>query len=107
MRSVLTTRIGSLRALSYEMGCMGAWISGQKSGTEGLDVPKVIEFSMRAKPAESVTSGITAFLARSPPLTETAESEAEVAEGLSSDVRRVIDENCRTLRFGSHGFEKS
>ena len=84
-------------------GCMGAWISGQKSGTEGLDVPNVIELSMRAKRAASVTSSITAFLARSPLLTETA----EVAEGLSSDVWRVIDENCRTVRFGSHGFEES
>ena len=89
------------------MGCMGAWISGQKSGTESLDVPKVIELSMRAKRAASVTFSITAFLARSPPLTETAEIEAEMAEGLSSDVRRVIDKNCRTLRFGSHGFEES
>lgn len=88
-------------------GCMGAWISGQKSGTEGLDVPNVIELSMRAKRAASVTSSITAFLARSPPLTETAEIGAEVAEGLSSDVWRVIDENCRTVRFGSHGFEES
>ena len=35
------------------------------------------------------------------------EIEAEVAEGVSGDVQRVIDENCRTLRFTSHGFEKS
>lgn len=86
---------------------MGAWISGQNSGTEGLDVPNVIVLSMRAKRAASVISNITAFLARSPPLIETAESGADVAEGLSSDVWRVIDENCRTVRFGSHGFEES
>ena len=35
------------------------------------------------------------------------EIEAEVAEGVSGDVQRVIDENCRTLRFTSHGFEQS
>ena len=37
----------------------------------------------------------------------TVEIEAEVADGVSSDVQRVIDENCRTLRFRSHGFEES
>ncbi len=70
-------------------------MGGQKSGTEGLDVPKAIEFSMRAKRAASVTSSITAFLAGFLPRNETAEIEAEKAEGLSSDVQRVIDQNCR------------
>ena len=88
-------------------GCMGARISRQKSGTEGLDVPKVIELSMRAERTPSVTSSSTAFLAQSPPLTETAEIGAEGAEGLSIDVWRAIDENCRTVRFSSHGFEES
>ncbi len=37
----------------------------------------------------------------------TVEIEAEVAEGVSGDVQRVVDENCRTLRFRSHGFERS
>ena len=58
-------------------------------------------------PARSLTFRITGFLARSPPLTETADIEAKVTEGLPRDARRVIDENCRTARFGSHGFEGS
>ena len=37
----------------------------------------------------------------------TVEIEAEVPEGVSGDVQRVVDENCRTLRFSAHGFEKS
>lgn len=40
-------------------------------------------------------------------VTVTVEIEAEVAEGVASDVQRVVDENCRTLRFRSHGFEAS
>ena len=37
----------------------------------------------------------------------TVEIEAEVPEGVSDDVQRVINENCQTLRFKSHGFEES
>ena len=37
----------------------------------------------------------------------TVEIAAEVAEGVSDDAQRVIDENCRTLGFTSHGFEES
>ena len=37
----------------------------------------------------------------------TVEIEAEVPEGVSDDLQRVINENCQTLRFKSHGFEKS
>ena len=37
----------------------------------------------------------------------TVEIEAEVADGLSGDIQRVVDENCRTLRFKDHGFETS
>ena len=37
----------------------------------------------------------------------TVEIDAEMPEGASDDVRRVIDENCRTLRFKAHGFEES
>ena len=40
-------------------------------------------------------------------VTVTVEIEAQVPEGVSDDVRRVIEENCRTLRFTSHGFEGS
>ncbi len=37
----------------------------------------------------------------------TVEIEAEMAEGVSGDVQRVVDENCRTLRFAIHGFEEA
>ena len=37
----------------------------------------------------------------------TVEIEAETAEGMSGDVQRVVEENCRTLRFTRHGFETS
>ena len=37
----------------------------------------------------------------------TVEIEAEVPEGVSDDVQRVINENCQTLRFKTHGFEGS
>ena len=40
-------------------------------------------------------------------VTVTVEIEAEVPEGISDDVRRVISENCRTLHFNSHAFEDS
>ena len=32
--------------------------------------------------------------------------QANIPEGVPPDVRRALDENCRTLGFGSHGFEK-
>ena len=37
----------------------------------------------------------------------TVEIEAEVAEGVSEEVQRIVDENSRTLRFTAHGFETS
>ena len=37
----------------------------------------------------------------------TVEIEAELSEGVSDDVQRVINENCQTLHFKSHGFEES
>jgi hypothetical protein len=37
----------------------------------------------------------------------TVEIEAEVPGGIREDVQRVINENCRTLRFRTQGFEKS
>lgn len=37
----------------------------------------------------------------------TVEIQAEVPKGVSADVQRVVDENCRTLRFTAHGFERS
>ena len=40
-------------------------------------------------------------------VTVTVEIESRVPDGVSEDLRRVIDENCRTLGFKSHGFEES
>ena len=37
----------------------------------------------------------------------TVEIEAEVPDGVSEDVQRVISENCQALRFKWHGFEES
>ena len=37
----------------------------------------------------------------------TVEIDAEVPKGVSDDVQRVVNENCQTLRFKSHGFEES
>ena len=37
----------------------------------------------------------------------TVEIEAETEDGIAGDVQRVVDENCRTLSFTAHGFERS
>ena len=37
----------------------------------------------------------------------TVEVEADVPDGVNAHLQRVINENCQTLRFKSHGFEKS
>ena len=37
----------------------------------------------------------------------TVEIEAEFPEGVATDTLRVVDENCRTLGFETHGFEES
>jgi len=36
----------------------------------------------------------------------TLEIEAEVPGGVPDEVRRIVAENCRTLKFASHGFER-
>ena len=40
-------------------------------------------------------------------VTVTVDIQAETAAGVSENLRRAIDENCRTLGFRSHGFEES
>jgi BioD-like phosphotransacetylase family protein len=39
-------------------------------------------------------------------VTVTIEVEAEVPSGASDHVVRTVTENCRTLKFTSHGFER-
>ena len=55
--------------------------------------------------AEEVLQHLTTL--KSGKVKVTVEIEAEVREGVSDDVQRVINENCQTLRFKSHGFEES
>jgi predicted AAA+ superfamily ATPase len=40
-------------------------------------------------------------------VTVTVEIAAEVPDGVSEDVQRVVTENCQTLKFKQHGFEKT
>ena len=40
-------------------------------------------------------------------VTVTVDIQAETVGGVSENLRRAIDENCRTLGFKSHGFEES
>jgi hypothetical protein len=37
----------------------------------------------------------------------TVEIEAEVPDGVNEDFQRALNENCQTLHFKSHGFEKA
>ena len=37
----------------------------------------------------------------------TVEIDADVPDGVSEETQRVVSENCQTLKFKSHGFEKS
>jgi hypothetical protein len=55
--------------------------------------------------AEEVLQHLTSF--RGSKVRVTVEIEADVPEGVGEDVQRVINENCQTLRFKSHGFERS
>ncbi len=40
-------------------------------------------------------------------VTVTVDIQAELPSGVSDDIRRAVDENCRTLRFKSQGFEEA
>jgi hypothetical protein len=37
----------------------------------------------------------------------TVEIEAEIPDGAPDNVVRTVAENCRTLKFNSHGFEET
>ncbi len=37
----------------------------------------------------------------------TVEIEAQIPDGVAEDTQRVVNENCQTLKFKSHGFERS
>lgn len=39
-------------------------------------------------------------------VTVTLEIQAEVPSGASDNVVRTVTENCRTLKFSDHGFER-
>ena len=36
----------------------------------------------------------------------TLDVEAEIPEGVPDDIQGVVTENCQTLKFTSHGFER-
>jgi hypothetical protein len=48
-------------------------------------------------------NGVIAILGRR---LQTQDIEAEVPEGIPNQAVRTVLENCRTLRFRSHGFEE-
>ncbi len=54
--------------------------------------------------AEEVIQHLTAILGSH--VEVTFEIEAQIPDGVPTDIVRTITENCRTLKFKSHGFEK-
>jgi hypothetical protein len=54
--------------------------------------------------AREVVAHLTSLLGANVRIT--LEINAEVPGGITADVVRTVTENCRTLRFTSHGFEE-
>jgi hypothetical protein len=54
--------------------------------------------------AGRIADGVIAYLAGFQ-VRVTLEVEAEIPDGVPDHVVRTVTENCRTLKFGSHGFE--
>jgi hypothetical protein len=71
-------------------------------GTAGLDATRVGRDASRI--AEEVISHLAGLVGAR--VTVTIEVEAEIPIGASDHVVRTVTENCRTLKFTSHGFEK-
>jgi hypothetical protein len=65
------------------------------SGRVGRDAGKI---------AEEVLQHITALPGAN--VRVTLEIQADVPSGIPDNVARTVNENCRTLRFNSQGFEK-
>ena len=65
--------------------------------------------TMRAgRNASQIADEVVAHLSSLPraKVTVTLEIEAEIPEGAPENVVRTVTENSRTLKFGSHGFER-
>jgi len=71
-------------------------------GTVNLDEARVGRDASRI--AEEVIAHLVALVGAR--VTVTLEIEAEVPVGAPDRVVRTLTENCRTLKFTSHGFER-
>jgi predicted AAA+ superfamily ATPase len=71
-------------------------------GTVELDSKRVGRDAGRI--ADEVVAHLTGLVGSK--VKVTLEIEAEIPSGVSEQVVRTVTENCRTLKFGSHGFEK-
>jgi len=54
--------------------------------------------------AEEVIAHLTGLVGAS--VSVTLEIEAQIPSGASDHIVRTVTENCRTLNFANHGFEK-
>src|SRR5271157_1676710 len=71
-------------------------------GTVTLDATRVGRDASRV--AEEVIAHLTGLVGAS--VTVTLEIEAQIPSGASDHIVRTVTENCRTLKFANHGFEK-
>ncbi|MEW6573744.1 MAG: Swt1 family HEPN domain-containing protein [Bacillota bacterium] len=70
-------------------------------GTITLDVSRVGRDAGRI--AEEVVQHLTTLAGAK--VEVTLEIDARVPDGVSEEIQRIVTENCRTLKFKSHGFE--
>ncbi|MGB8888870.1 MAG: hypothetical protein WCC87_19225 [Candidatus Korobacteraceae bacterium] len=59
----------------------------------------------RGRIADEVVSHLAGLVGAN--MKVTLEISADVQNGVPEKVVRTVTENCRTLKFGSHGFEES
>jgi hypothetical protein len=71
-------------------------------GTAVLDATRVGRDAGRI--AEEVISHLAGLVGAT--VTVTIEVEAEIPSGASDHVVHIVTENCRTLKFTNHGFER-
>jgi len=71
-------------------------------GTVTLDATRVGRDASRV--AEEVIAHLTGLVGAS--VAVTLEIEAQIPSGASDHIVRTVTENCRTLKFANHGFEK-
>ena len=81
---------------------MGAAKPKRFHGTAVLDTARVGRDASRI--AEEVVSHLSGLVGAS--VRVTIEIEADIPEGASDQIVRIVTENSRTLKFSDHGFEK-